>query len=249
MFYVETNETKSFFAHKAFRINEVSILLINQSPNDRSQMESLASKLTFNIESVIEDGILKPKNILGYILEIFPSYTGSIKLRSYTKNARISDTFDLSFELDGGKFISDNHHASLELERSRDSKDDVVVEVYHNNKTLNEKFMKVRTYMTLIECFTDMKEEVDIVPEYMMDTNSYIEYMRPFSFRKSLKPAIQMSTGASLIKTKEIYSFVKGGIFYEYPTILKCATENGFDLMDNISEADLGILFTILSLS
>ena len=121
--------------------------------------------------------------------------------------------------------------------------------MFHNHKTMNEKFMKVTTYMTLIECFTDMKEDVDIVPEYMMDIDSYIDFMRSFSFRKSLKPAIQMSTGISLVKTKELYCFVKGGILYEYPSIVKCAYDNGIELTKDISEDDLRILYTILSLS
>lgn len=248
MFTVETNETKSFFSHKVYKINEVSILLSNQSPNDGNQMNRLASLFNFNIEHVIDYGVLKPKNILEYILEIFPSYSGHIQMRSYPRDILASGTYDLSFFLYDGKFKSDNNK-SLELKSSSDKNDKVIVEVYHNHKTLNEKFMKVTTYMTLIECFTDMKDDVDIIPEYMMDIDSYIDFMRSFSFRKSLKPAIQMSSGTPLIITKELYSFVKGGILYEYPSIVKCAADNGIELTKDISEDDLRILYTILSLS
>ena len=114
MFTVETNETKSFFSHSVYKINEVSILLSNQSPNDGNQMNRLASLFNFNIENIIEDGTLKPKYILEYILEIFPSYSGLIQLRSYSRDILISGTYDLTFFLYDGKFKSDNTK-SLEL--------------------------------------------------------------------------------------------------------------------------------------
>lgn len=246
MFHLEMNETKSILVTQRYGTEDIHILFDNQTDEFfSSHMKVLAAKINSNIDEYYFDGILKPKNIIKLVLEIFPTYTGQIDFRSYTELHKLAGLYDLYLNFIDGKLDS-TINPSLGIKRFLRPQDASQINVFSSGNILATNYMNVIGKKYEISHYTDFTNEVEIIPDEVMTPNLYTEQLSVFSFRKCFKPSIISKDQKG---TKRIYCFTKDGTKYNEKDIINYAKKHDIILDDETTEEELMFVYTMLALS